>query len=370
MQDNSNTISYSYDNAGVRVSKTVNGVDYKYVYLGNLLLFEQRGDMKFYYSYDANGTLYSVKYTTNAAGDNLLTYYFTHNSRGDIVGIYTGNGELRAKYEYDAWGNVISIKDQTGVAPASPTHIGYLNPFRYRDYYLDAETGLYYLMSRYYDPVTHRFLNADGYFQSGSDILDTNMYSYCANNPANNTDFDGQMYAKDGAEGAVFSKVKKNSNNVETSVNKTVKSFVKDTVNSAVQFIRNISDNLLTCTYTHGFSIVASFGLSIVFSVGPSVDTKGNFGLLLTAGIGAGTPGVSITEFKSIVPFQTIDGQDGWAVQAGGSGNILGTIATGGADVSFSGSGTGFSLGNGLGFVAPAEMHCLPTTSHVFGGNL
>ena len=69
------------------------------------------------------------------------------------------------------------------------------------------------------------------------------------------------------------------------------------------------------------------------------------------------------------MPFQTIDGQDGWAVQAGGSGNILGTIATGGADVSFSGSGTGFSLGNGLGFVAPAEMHCLPTTSHVFGGN-
>ena len=72
----------------------------------NLLLFEQRGDMKFYYSYDANGTLYSVKYTLSD-NSNLLTYYFTHNSRGDIVGIYTGNGELRAKYEYDAWGNVI-----------------------------------------------------------------------------------------------------------------------------------------------------------------------------------------------------------------------------------------------------------------------
>ena len=194
LQDGSNTISYSYDNAGVRVSKTVNGVDYKYVYLGNLLLFEQRGDMKFYYSYDANGTLYSVKYTTNAAGDNLLTYYFTHNSRGDIVGIYTGNGELRAKYEYDAWGNVISIKDQTGVAPASPTHIGYLNPFRYRGYYLDTETGMYYLMSRYYDPVTHRFLNADGYFQSGGDILDTNMSAYCANNPVNCADYKGNHY--------------------------------------------------------------------------------------------------------------------------------------------------------------------------------
>ncbi len=40
-------------------------------------------------------------------------------------------------------------------------------------------------MSRYYDPVTHRFVNADGYFQSGGDILDANMSAYCRNNPVN-----------------------------------------------------------------------------------------------------------------------------------------------------------------------------------------
>ena len=47
-------------------------------------------------------------------------------------------------------------------------------------------------MSRYYDPVTHRFLNADGYFQTGTGVLDTNMSAYCANNPVNFLDNTGQ----------------------------------------------------------------------------------------------------------------------------------------------------------------------------------
>ena len=94
-----------------------------------------------------------------------------------------GEGTLNAQYEYDAWGNVTSITDGNGNAITSATHIGNLNPFRYRGYYYDSETGLYYLMSRYYDPVTHRFINADGYFQSGGDILDANMSAYCRNNP-------------------------------------------------------------------------------------------------------------------------------------------------------------------------------------------
>ena len=154
-------------------------------------MYETRGNAKFYYSYDANGTLYSVKYTLTDSSD-LMTYYFTHNSRGDIVGIYNGAGQLRAHYEYDAWGNVLSVTDQNGNAITSSTHIGNLNPFRYRGYYLDSETGLYYLMSRYYDPVTHRFVNADGYFQSGENVLDANMCAYCRNNPISFVDPTGK----------------------------------------------------------------------------------------------------------------------------------------------------------------------------------
>ena len=193
LQTDENSISYSYDSDSVRISKTVNGVKYTYAYLNGMLMYETRGEAKFYYSYDANGTLYSVKYTLTDSSD-LMTYYYTHNSRGDIVGIYNGAGQLRAHYEYDAWGNVLSVTDQNGNLVTNSTHIGNLNPFRYRGYYLDTETGLYYLMSRYYDPVTHRFVNADGYFQSGGDILDFNMSAYCGNNPIVRADPTGESW--------------------------------------------------------------------------------------------------------------------------------------------------------------------------------
>ena len=181
------SISYGYDSDSVRTTKTVNGVKYTYAYLNGQLLYETRGDAKFYYSYDANGILYNVRYTLTDGGTEY-SYYYTHNSRGDIVGIYNGVVELKAHYEYDAWGNVISITDNNGNAITNPNHIGNLNPFRYRGYYQDTETGLYYLMSRYYDPITHRFINADGYFQSGTSILDANTFAYCGNNPVLNVD--------------------------------------------------------------------------------------------------------------------------------------------------------------------------------------
>ena len=146
-------------------------------------------------SYDANGILYNVRYTLTDGGTEY-SYYYTHNSRGDIIGIYNGAGELKAHYEYDAWGNVISITDNNGNAITNPNHIGNLNPFRYRGYYQDTETGLYYLMSRYYDTITHRFINADGYFQSGGSILDANTFAYCRNNPIMNSDCTGTSCSK------------------------------------------------------------------------------------------------------------------------------------------------------------------------------
>ena len=187
------SISYGYDSDSVRTTKTVNGVKYTYAYLNGQLLYETRGDAKFYYSYDANGILYNVRYTLTDGGTEY-SYYYTHNSRGDIVGIYNGAGELKAHYEYDAWGNVISITDNNGNAITNPNHIGNLNPFRYRGYYQDTETGLYYLMSRYYDPITHRFINADGYFQSGTSILEANTFAYCGNNPTSFSDSTGTFF--------------------------------------------------------------------------------------------------------------------------------------------------------------------------------
>ena len=203
LQGGNNSISYNYDSDNVRVKKNVNGTEYTYAYVNGLLMYETRGNARFFYIYDSNGILYSVKYTLTDSS-SPLTYYYTHNSRGDIVGIYNEAGELMAHYEYDAWGNVLSVTDQNGNAITSATHIGNLNPFRYRGYYLDTETGLYYLMSRYYDPVTHRFINADGYFQAGGGILDANMSAYCGNNPVSRSDSTGEGYEQYAGAGGGF----------------------------------------------------------------------------------------------------------------------------------------------------------------------
>ena len=192
LQSGNDSISYKYDSNGVITSKTVNGVEYTYEYLNGHLMHETRGEKVFDYCYDANGQLYAVSYKANSSTD-AVTYYYAHNWRGDITSIYDGDGNMVAKYEYDDWGNVLTVTDANNSEITDPAHTANLNPFRYRSYYYDSESGLYYLMSRYYDPVTHRFVNADGYFQSGDNILDTNMNAYCRNNPIMNLDFTGMV---------------------------------------------------------------------------------------------------------------------------------------------------------------------------------
>ena len=192
LQSGNDSISYKYDSNGVRTSKTVNGVEYTYEYLNGKLMHETRGEKVFDYCYDTNGQLYAVSYKANSSTD-AVTYYYAHNWRGDITSIYDGDGNMVAKYEYDVWGNVLTVTNSNNSEITDPNHIANLNPFRYRSYYYDSESGLYYLMSRYYDPVVHRFLNADGYFQSGDNILDTNMNAYCRNNPIMNLDFTGMV---------------------------------------------------------------------------------------------------------------------------------------------------------------------------------
>ena len=95
------------------------------------------------------------------------------------------------RYIYDSWGNTLSVQNANGNEITSPNNMGNLNPFRYRGYYFDTETGLYYLQSRYYDPQTCRFVNADGYVSTGQGLLSHNMFAYCLNNPVNKVDPNG-----------------------------------------------------------------------------------------------------------------------------------------------------------------------------------
>ena len=106
--------------------------------------------------------------------------------QGDVVELVDISGNSVVKYKYDAWGNIIY---QT---PNQP--LGDINPFRYRSYYYDIETGWYYLQSRYYNPSIGRFISADGLVGKMGDVQSLNMYAYCANNPVKRTDPSGKFF--------------------------------------------------------------------------------------------------------------------------------------------------------------------------------
>ena len=173
---------------GVRQEKTVNGVTHTYYTDGTKIIAEKVGEKVFEYYYDAQGIV-AFKY-------DGAVYYFKKNLMGDIDRIYDANKNLVAEYKYDAWGNHrvytgtgIDITDNSSYNNS----VAKLNPFRYRGYYYDAETGLYYLNSRYYDPSIGRFINADdiSYIQP-EQINGLNLFAYCGNNPVMYTDPTGQ----------------------------------------------------------------------------------------------------------------------------------------------------------------------------------
>lgn len=177
-------ITYTYDENGIRTSKTVNGVATKY-YLDGTKIFMQYSNeldsMVFYY--DRNDEAVGFRYKGS-------TYYYVKNLQGDVIAIITDEGFLAAEYTYDDWGKVLSVTGWQDVANA--------NPFRYRGYYYDTETGLYYLQSRYYDPEVGRFINCDdvNYIGVSDTVVSYNSFAYCENNPVNYIDpYGNRVYA-------------------------------------------------------------------------------------------------------------------------------------------------------------------------------
>lgn len=178
------TITYKYNDEGIRTEKVVNGIASKYYLEGTKVIYEMTGTNLSYYQYDEQGNIIGMQY-------NGTQYYYIKNLQGDIIGILDNELNQVVKYDYDSWGKVIAITDATGTEITDQTHIGHINPYRYRSYRYDRETGLYYLQSRYYNPEWGRFLNADGLVATGQEPLGHNMYSYSYNNPINLTDKNG-----------------------------------------------------------------------------------------------------------------------------------------------------------------------------------
>ena len=188
------TISYTYGTDGIRTKKTVGSEVHEYYYSSGQLAYEKRGTKEFYYIYDFEGNLSRINYYDG--NGNQAYYYPVTNIRGDVQAIYDAAGELAAEYTYDAWGNTLEIRDGDGNAITDQDNIGQLNRIRYRGYYYDAETGFYYVSSRYYDPEVGRFISADTteVLEVQSDLYDKNLYAYCDNNPIVRKDSTGAVW--------------------------------------------------------------------------------------------------------------------------------------------------------------------------------
>ena len=119
---------------------------------------------------------------------NNVTYYYVLNLQGDIVRLVNTAGTTVVSYVYNAWGKILST--QTTSLSYSAT-VAAKNPLRYRGYYYDTDTQLYYCQSRYYDPAIGRFINADALTSTGQGIIGNNMFAYCNNNPVNMSDTKG-----------------------------------------------------------------------------------------------------------------------------------------------------------------------------------
>ena len=180
------TTRYTYNEDGIRVMKNFGGIKTRYLLDGTNIIAQEvtNGDSLdyIYFFYDAAGSPVGMNYLGN-------NYFYKKNLQGDIIEIWgtedgTDNHTFRllVEYTYDAWGNVTKMLDQTN----GWYRVGTANPFRYRGYYYDNESGFYYLQSRYYDPVTGRWLNPEpnafyGEFDEGAKLLKGNLYAYCAN---------------------------------------------------------------------------------------------------------------------------------------------------------------------------------------------
>ena len=287
--------SFTYDANGMRTGKTRRNVftdelmdTYTYVYNGSQLSQMKKNSDTLNFFYDGEGR--PAYFTYGSA-----TYYYVTNLQGDVVAILDSTGTMVVNYHYDAYGVLL----QTGGTMAAT--LGTLNPLTYRGYVYDHETGLYYLQSRYYNPVIKRFISADGQIAGvGGDVSGYDLYEYCFNNPVN-------MYDSTG--------------NWPNWIKKVVKWVAKNVVKPIVKTIQSALSNV-DATYSTGIN-VSGTPSAFIFNaqVGLSIDTKGNIAVQSSAGGGVtgGSPSASISVYHSVTNAPSIDKLEGPGYQIGGS---------------------------------------------------
>lgn len=230
--DGNNNALYYYNENGVRTKKILNNTVIDYHLEGKQIIYELRGNKFIYYYYDSTNELIGFKYDGNI-------YYYLKNSNDDIIGIMDNLFNLLVVYEYDSWGKIISIKDNNGNDVSNNSeHIANVNPFRYRSYYYDVESKLYYLNSRYYNPEWGRFISIDNSVTISFNLKGYNLYSYALNNPINYHDQDG-MWPSGKKIKKVISGFVKNISNSYNKAKQAVSNFIQPIIKKIPEPVRN-----------------------------------------------------------------------------------------------------------------------------------
>lgn len=178
MQKTGVDASFVYNENGLRVQKTVNGVVTDYTLHGKNIVHMTQGNNELHFFYDASSKPAIVVF-------NGTPYSYVKNLQGDIMAILNSAGTIVVNYVYDAWGNPIS---KTGTMAGT---LGTVQPFRYRGYVYDEETGFYQLRNRYYSPNRNRFISSDNQLHKLMIPLSQNLYAYCFNRVISFADSNG-----------------------------------------------------------------------------------------------------------------------------------------------------------------------------------
>ena len=179
-----NGVTLGYDGRGKRISS-------------DILNFEYSSDGKLLKSSDGLEFIYDLQGLAGVVDNSdstIKTYFYRKDAQGNIVAMLDENGAVVVKYVYNAWGEH-KVLNPDGTENTSASFIGNVNPFRYRGYYYDTSLKLYYLVTRYYDPVVGRFISQDSFEYADPDTINgLNLYAYCNNNPVMNVDPTGHAF--------------------------------------------------------------------------------------------------------------------------------------------------------------------------------